>query len=109
MQIIVRQILGYLIFLSNHVCFILINEKVFSFEVKMLGLILAILFAFSGLYDYKIHYKKIGQFKISCAMLIVLNLVSWVFEGSYLFIAINLVLLIVFIFWKRQLSNHLIV
>ena len=71
----------------------------------MLGLILAILFALSGLYDYKIHYKKIGQFKISCTMLIVLNLISWVFEGSYLFIAINVVLLIVFIFWKRQLSK----
>ena len=82
----------------------LINEKVYSFQVKITGILLGVMVVLLGLYDYQFNYKKGEKFKISPSMLIVLNLITWIFEGSYLFISINLMLLIIFILWKKNLN-----
>lgn len=100
----ILQLLGYWLFIANHILFIILRDS--SSQIILATGILGILIVLLFFYDYQFHFKKTGQFKIHCATLIVLNISMWVFEGSVLFTLINLVLLIGFILLKKQLDRQ---
>lgn len=105
MKTIIQQIQGYVILIANNVCFMLISDKAYSPQIKIVCGILGLIFVLVGLYDYQFNYKKTGKFKVSLISLIVLGMAIWITKSSYLFIGINAVLLVVFILWKKRLTD----
>ena len=102
MKTIILQILGYLIYISTHIYFLLISEKVYSIPTKIAFAILGAIIILFGVYDYQINYKKTGAFKLSPGLLIVLSIGIWVFKSSYPLVSTHLVLLVITFYRKRQ-------
>lgn len=105
MKTLIRQILGCLVYLSNHLIFILIRDEPLSFEMKVVNAIMATVIILICLYDYQFNYKKTGKFKVPVELLMLFNVMMWITAGSYLFVAINLILLVTFIFWKKRIAD----
>jgi hypothetical protein len=95
--------LGYLVFILNHICFLLIREKPISKLFIVVTGIFVLIMILLGLYDYQFHYKKTGRFSVPFGMFFALNVAMWTFNSSYLFIAINVVLWIAFFLWNKHL------
>lgn len=65
MKIIIRQVLGILMFISNHVCFLLIRETPIYQLLKVTSTLMGTVIVVLCFCDYQFNYKKYRQFKIS--------------------------------------------
>ncbi|MEH3114067.1 hypothetical protein [Pedobacter terrae] len=101
-----RQMLGYLVFILNHLLFMLFDQKVYSPQAKLISIILGVIVLIIGAVDYQFNYKKARKFNISPSLLISLNILMWISAGSYIFMMINIILLIAFIWWEKQLCKE---
>lgn len=98
--------LGYLVFIVNHLFYMLLNQKVYSLQFKLISIILGLIVLVIGLIDYSFNYKKARKFYIPPSLLITLNLFMWILSGSYIFSIINIILLTAFIWWEKRFSKE---
>lgn len=84
----------------------LFDQKVYSSQAKFISIILGLIVLMIGAIDYHFNYKKAIKFNISAELSISLNIIMWIFAGSYILIMINIILLIAFIWWEKQLRKE---
>ncbi|MFC1223612.1 hypothetical protein ACFE6N_07370 [Pedobacter sp. BG31] len=84
----------------------LFDLKIYSSQAKLIGIILGVIVLIIGALDYQFNYKKAKKFNTSPGLLISLNITMWIFAGSYVLIMINIILLIAFIWWEKQLIEE---
>lgn len=98
------QLLGFSIFILNHIYYIIIAEKPVILNVQIATVALIPIVSLILWCDYYFNFKKNGQFKFSSSTLIIMNTGMWLLNGFYWFAGLNLFLFITFLWYERRLK-----
>ena len=100
------QVSAFVIYLLNHIGRFSFKLQSSSIQLKAAFGVFLLLSIVVFLWDYQFNYRKRFEFIISPFLFLLYGILMWLFDGVYELATLNLVLLIIFYFFKRKLITE---